>query len=175
MDRLFKPTWLMESIYDLKPEELKERGLKGLIIDLDNTLLAWDELEASPRLISWVSIMNQAGVKVYLLSNNKPDRVSRGAAPLELSFAASALKPLKKQFIKALMDMNLAKDQVAVVGDQVMTDVLGANRVGLQSILVKPIVESDNIYTKFNRQIEKGVLKTLGISKQDNWGHGLND
>lgn len=174
MFNLFKPTWRINSIYEVTPEQLKEKGFEGLIIDLDNTLLAWNQYEPTDEVKSWLKTFRDAGLGVYLLSNNNHDRVAKIAEPLNLDFSAKAFKPRRKYFCRALEHLNLPEDQVVVVGDQVLTDVTGANRVGLESILVKPIVPHDNIYTWANRTLEKLLLKAQGIDRHADWGNTLD-
>lgn len=174
MINLFKPTWYINSIYQLKPKQLKEKKIEGLIVDLDNTLLAWNQYEPTEDIKNWLKTFRDEGLEVYLLSNNKRRRVAKIAEPLDLEFSAKAFKPCRKNFKRALDLLQLSANQVVVVGDQIITDIIGANRTGLQSILVKPIVPHDNIYTWVNRTVEKILLKLQGIDRHADWGNRLD-
>lgn len=174
MKNVFKPTWQINSIYDLSADNLKQHQIYGIICDLDNTLIAWNEEFHSDHMAQWLSELKRKGIGVYLVSNNNLERVAKVADPLELSYTHSALKPLNRSFKQALAYLDLEADEVAVVGDQLITDVLGANRMGLRSILVKPIVPHDNIYTWLNRSLERGIMKIQGINRHEDWGNQLD-
>lgn len=175
LKHLIRPTWMVNSPYNLEAEDLLRQGIRGMIVDLDNTLLAWNQAEGTPQLSQWVKMMNQAGISCFILSNNYPERVKRVADPLELPFKANALKPLTYNFKKALKALGLRKEEVVVIGDQIMTDVIGANRLGLSVILVKPILNHDNVYTYVNRKLERYAFKILGIDSHSDWGEELGN
>lgn len=174
MKKLYQPTWMVDSIFQLSPKSLQAKGLAGVIVDLDNTLLAWNELDYTPQLQDWIQAMVQAQIKVFVLSNNSQSRVHRAVDALDVPYSASALKPSRRKFRQALASLNLPKDQVVVVGDQIMTDIIGANRMGLKSILVKPIADNDNLFTYGNRFLERMLLWRLGIQRKENWGNQLD-
>lgn len=152
------PNEHVQTIHDIKPETLKERGIKGIITDLDNTLVPWDEANATPEVIEWFQLMEKHQISVMIISNNNLARVKLFSEPLETPYVFSARKPLRRSFKKAAIEMNLNKDEVVVVGDQLLTDVLGGNLAGFYTILVVPIVQSDATITKINRAIERRVM-----------------
>ena len=174
MKKYFTPTWKVESIFSVTPEQLIQKNIKAVIVDLDNTLLPWNEVDHSEDMEQWITSMSAHGLGIYLLSNNNYNRVAKVAEPLELKFSASALKPRGKYFRYAISDLKVSEENVVVIGDQLITDVLGANRRGLQSILVKPMVPNDNIFTWANRTIERGLLRIVGIDRNENWGNELD-
>lgn len=174
MKNLFSPTWFINSIYSIQPEDLKRHGFEAAICDLDNTLIAWNEYEHTEEMSTWVRQMQSAGIQIYLLSNNNSDRVAKVASPLEVPFTASALKPLRRNFSIAIDNLKIDNDKIVVIGDQMMTDIIGANRRGLKSILVKPIAKNDNIYTWINRSIERMIMKKNGIDRFSDWGDTLD-
>lgn len=174
MKKYFTPTWKVESIFSVTPEQLIQKNIKAVIVDLDNTLLPWNEVDHSEDMEQWITSMRAHGLGIYLLSNNNYNRVAKVAEPLELKFSASALKPRGKYFRYAISDLKVSEENVVVIGDQLITDVLGANRRGLQSILVKPMVPNDNIFTWANRTIERGLLRIVGIDRNKNWGNELD-
>ncbi len=166
------PNEHVQSIQDIDPESLKEKGIKGIITDLDNTLVAWDEPDATEEIVSWFRLMNHHGIQVTIASNNNENRVKLFSEPLNTSFIHSARKPLSRAFKRARKDMNIQKNEIVVVGDQLMTDVLGGNVAGLYTILVVPIVETDGFWTRFNRRIERRILSWMKRKGKITWEEG---
>lgn len=165
----FLPNEYVKSIFEIKPGLLKEHGIKGIITDLDNTLVAWDVKVATNDVIDWFNNIQQAGIKITIISNNNEQRVRKFSEPLNIPFIASAKKPFKKSFKKATQLMGLAKEEVAVIGDQLLTDVFGGNRAGLHTILVAPIVQTDAKITTFNRKIERKILNHFRKKGKITW------
>ncbi|MCA0970005.1 YqeG family HAD IIIA-type phosphatase [Halobacillus litoralis] len=170
----FLPNEHVESVFEIDPVELKNKGVKGIITDLDNTLVAWDVKDATDEIREWFKKMNDHGIQVTIASNNKEARVKLFSEPLEASFIYSARKPLAKAFKKARKQMGLKKEEVVVVGDQLLTDVLGGNLAGFHTILVVPIVETDGFFTKFNRKIERRILHWMRKKGKINWERSKN-
>lgn len=161
MFKKFKPTWMLEAIYQLTPAELAKHNIKAVLTDLDNTLIAWNNPDGTPELLAWIETMKVAEIPVIVVSNNKAERVERAISHLGLAYVARALKPLSKGVNEGVAQLNLPKEQVVMVGDQVMTDIRASNGAGVRSILVKPIVDSDAWNTKPNRAMEKVVMNHL--------------
>ncbi len=161
MLNLLCPDIYLESIYQLDLSKLKKKGIKGIITDLDNTLIAWDENEIYPQLDDWFKILKKEGFKVCIVSNNSLERVSEFADIFGIPAIPKAVKPRRRAFRLAMEKMQLKPEEAAVLGDQVFTDVLGGNRLGLFTILVIPVSEREFIGTKVVRQAEKFVLKRL--------------
>ncbi|WP_339178082.1 YqeG family HAD IIIA-type phosphatase [Oceanobacillus sp. FSL W7-1293] len=157
----FLPDEQIDQIFDLKPEKLKEKGIKGIITDLDNTLVAWDVKDATPDVITWFKTMEENDIKVTIISNNNQERVTVFSEPLGTPFVFSARKPLSRAFKTVAKQMDLKKDEILVVGDQVMTDVLGGNMAGFYTVLVVPVVQTDGKITKVNRFMERIILKRI--------------
>lgn len=165
----FLPDEHVKSVFDIQPEKLKAKGIKGIITDLDNTLVAWDAPDATPEVIQWFQLMKDHDIKVTIISNNNQKRVQIFSEPLGTPFVFSARKPLSKAFRAASKEMGLKKEEVVVIGDQLMTDVLGGNYAGFRTILVVPIVQSDGRITKFNRQVERRILNYLRKKGKISW------
>lgn len=161
MLKLFLPNEFVKDVYEISPEKLKQRGVKGIITDLDNTLIEWDRPNATPKLIEWLTSMRDNDIKVTIISNNKEERVKLFSDPLQLPFIHRARKPLLTAFQRALRKMDVKPDEVVVIGDQLLTDILGGNRLKLYTILVVPVANSDGWSTRFNRVIEKRILNRL--------------
>jgi uncharacterized protein len=161
MLRYFLPNEHVKSIFDITPEPLKEKGIKGIITDLDNTLIEWDRPSATPDLVKWFENMRNQGIQVTIVSNNNEKRVKSFAEPLNIPFIFEARKPLTRAFRRALQLMKLKKEEVVVIGDQLLTDVFGGNRFGAHTILVVPVADTDGFFTRINRKIERKILNMM--------------
>ncbi|MDX8364154.1 YqeG family HAD IIIA-type phosphatase [Cytobacillus sp. IB215665] len=156
--RHFLPNEHVKSVLDIKAQHLQEKGIKGVITDLDNTLVEWDRPNATPRLIEWFKDMEESGIKVTIVSNNNENRVKSFSDPLHIPFIFEARKPLKRAFGKAQKSMDILKEETVVIGDQLLTDILGGNRGGYHTILVVPVAQTDGFFTRINRKIERQLL-----------------
>ncbi|MGZ3523029.1 MAG: YqeG family HAD IIIA-type phosphatase [Vulcanimicrobiaceae bacterium] len=146
-------------LHDIKLSELADLGIRGLIVDLDNTLLGFRETELAAEHLAWVEEAHERGFKIVLVSNNFRDRVCGIAAALHIDCVPNALKPLPFGFWVALRRLGLRRRQVAVVGDQLFTDVLGAKLCGgLYTILTEPIERKDFPITMLFRFFERLML-----------------
>ncbi|KGX88947.1 YqeG family HAD IIIA-type phosphatase [Pontibacillus litoralis] len=169
MLKKFLPNEHVKSVFDITPSHLKAKGIKGIVTDLDNTLVAWDQPEATPEIIEWFQLMKDNDIDVTIISNNNEKRVTWFSEPLDIPFIHSARKPLGQAFRKAQKQMGLKKDEMVVVGDQLLTDVLGGNRASLYTILVVPIVQTDGFFTRFNRQVERRLLNFFRRKGMISW------
>lgn len=158
MLNLFLPNQQVTSVFNVEPEDLRDNNIKGIIVDVDNTLVPWNVAHATDEVISWLKKMKLANIQVTIFSNNNQERVTIFADPLETPYVYNARKPLRFAFEKARKEMHLEKWEVAVIGDQLLTDILGGNRVGYYTIFVDPLVTNDAAITTFNRKIEKIIL-----------------
>lgn len=158
MLKQFLPDEHVKSILDITPDQLKNKGMKGIITDLDNTLVEWDRPQATPQLIRWFDDMRKNHIDVIIVSNNKEARVKSFSDPLHIPFFYRAKKPLGKAFRQAIAQMGIKKEEAVVIGDQLLTDVFGGNRSGFHTILVVPVAQTDGITTKFNRFVERKLL-----------------
>lgn len=158
---LLCPDVYLESIYELDLNKLKKKGIRGIITDLDNTLIAWNDDTIYPKLAEWFKILKEENFKVCIVSNNSRGRVKIFSDMLEIPAIPKAVKPRRKAFRVALDKMGLQPREAAVVGDQLFTDVLGGNRLGLFTVLVIPVSEREFIGTKIVRKVERWVLKKL--------------
>ncbi|WP_341804989.1 YqeG family HAD IIIA-type phosphatase [Paenibacillus turpanensis] len=150
------------TVFDIDLEKLKQAGIRGIITDLDNTLVGAKAPNATPELVNWFAKLRAYGFSVVIVSNNGKHRVSRFSDPLGLPYIYKAKKPIRTAFRQALGMMNLQASETAVIGDQMVTDVLGGNRMGLHTILVKPIAPADEgFFTRINRRIEKAAIASL--------------
>lgn len=156
---LLYPKIYLNNVKDITIELLKKNKIKGLILDIDNTLIDYDKkiLEGVPE---WCFNLKNNGIKMCILSNtNKVHKVEKVAKILDLEYSYFAHKPCKKGFNNAKKLLNIPAENIAVVGDQVFTDVLGGNRCNMVTILTKPIDSRDIWLTRLKRPFEKIVLK----------------
>ena len=163
------PKCYLKKVTDITPEYLKENNIQGLILDVDNTLLDFD-LKIIDGLEKWHDHIKKSGIKCIILSNsNKTEKVKMVADLMKISYIKFAKKPLKTGFSKAQKELNISSENIAVVGDQIFTDVIGANRSKMFSILVEPIAEKDLWMTRIKRPLEnliiKNYLKKIGREK----------
>lgn len=158
MIKNFLPDQHVKSVFDISPQQLKSRGIKAIITDLDNTLVEWDRPNATPKLIEWFNDMEKNNILITIVSNNNEERVKAFSEPHRIPYIFRARKPLGRAFQKAIRQMNVRKEEVVVIGDQLLTDVFGGNRSGIHTILVVPVAKTDGFFTKFNRQMERIIL-----------------
>lgn len=159
--RKLVPDLHVSSIYQIDIQALKNRGIKGIITDLDNTLIEWNRPQATPKLMEWLNGLEQEGFKVIVVSNNNQTRVSSFAEPLGIPYIHRAKKPTSSSFHEALKKLELSSTEAVMIGDQMLTDIFGGNRLGLYTILVVPVAETDGFFTKFNRFLERRALSWL--------------
>lgn len=133
------PDIMQQSIYQLSPRLFTNRGIKFILLDVDNTLAPYTTDEASPRLKAWVQGMKDAGLELYILSNNKGDRPAIFAQALELDYVKKAWKPFTKIAKAMLTEKGYTPSETAVIGDQIYTDTLCAKALGAMAVLVQPI------------------------------------
>ncbi|SOC38490.1 YqeG family HAD IIIA-type phosphatase [Salinicoccus kekensis] len=157
--KYFLPTSYVEDFTKITPARLNQLDVKGIIIDLDNTLVGYDEMNADDRVLDWIELMRENGIKVTIVSNGKEKRVSRFAKPHDIDYIFNARKPLSRNYKKAISAMGIPPQEIIMVGDQLMTDILGANLVGIKSILVMPVKSKDGFATLLNRRIEKFIMR----------------
>lgn len=153
------PDFYCKNIKDVDIEKLKENNIKGIILDVDNTLIDLDRklLEGAEE---WCNNLKEQNIKFCILSNsNKKEKVKKVAKLLDIPYIYFGTKPLKRGFKKAKEMLNLPFNELAIIGDQIFTDVIGANRSQMFSILVKPINEKDIWVTKIKRPIENSIIK----------------
>lgn len=159
--QLLCPRLYVNSVQQIDLSALLQAGIKGVIVDLDNTLVPWNEDAQFPKAVAWLKKVKDAGLKVCIVSNNRPRRAKTLAGAFDVPFIWQAVKPRRRAFRKAMQLMELDHAETAVVGDQVFTDILGGNRLGLYTILVRPLKKQEFIGTRLVRQVEKVILHML--------------
>lgn len=155
------PDVYQKSIYDINYKKLFQQGIKCLLFDLDNTLVPPSVKEPTEEVLELMENLKNMGFKLIILSNSPKKRVEQFQNRLGIDGLYSCKKPLSKKFLLVLSMYNYTINEVAIIGDQIMTDVLGGNKVGILTILVNPITKKELIITKFNRLLEKIIIHKL--------------
>lgn len=157
---LLKPRLCVESVLDLTPARLRELRLEGLLLDVDCTLKRYRQSAVNPEVAAWLDSLRAAGLRLCLVSNGRARRIAPLAAALDLPFVAKALKPLPMGCRRALRKLELPRERVAMVGDQIYADVMAGRLAGLFTILVRPLhPEEEPWFTRLKRPLEIPVLR----------------
>lgn len=159
----YLPTDVYLSIYDIDFTKLYAWGIKNIIADLDNTLLPYYIKEPTIELKEWLRKVKEQGIKFYIISNNKKERIQKVVNLLDIDgFLALAHKPSPKRTKAYLINQNIKQSETLFIGDQLVTDIKCANNLGIKSILVKTIdLKTQKWYTKINRLREKNIIKRI--------------
>lgn len=157
MFRCFYPDEISSSTYKIDFKKKWEEGYRGIIFDVDNTLVPHG-FDADEKSIYLFKELKEIGFSTVLLSNNKEARVKRFNERIQSPYIFKANKPAKGSYLKALSIMKTEKEETLFVGDQLFTDVWGAKRVGIHSVLVEPIDKKEEIQIVLKRYLEKIVL-----------------
>lgn len=153
------PKLYLDSIQQITIELLKKYQIKALILDVDNTLINYEK-QMPEGTKKWCNDLKKEGIVFCIVSNtNQKEKVEQVANQLEIPYFYFAMKPLKKGFQKAIETFGLKEENIAAVGDQIFTDIWGANRSHLFSILVKPIEKKDILITKLKRPVENWIIQ----------------
>ena len=161
--KIFTPTYYAKSIFDIDIIKLKKQGIKLVIFDLDNTLAPNNKWKPSARVKSVFRKCTTNGMKITIISNNSYKRVAKYCEKLGIFYTALALKPLPFKFLRIKKHFkDIQKEEMIMVGDQLLTDIAFANNNKIKSILVKPLhISADAKITTFNRKLEKKFLDKL--------------
>ncbi len=166
----FVPDMYVQSIYRIDYEKLKNMGIKLVIFDLDNTISSVLDNEPSKEAILLMEHIKELGLRPILMSNSRKSRVEPFKNKLLIDSLAMSKKPTKYGYNKILSVYRRTCEEVACIGDQLVTDIYGANKMGMTSILVNPISKKDKTITLFNRFLEGIIIKKL--TKRDMFKRG---
>ncbi len=156
---LLKPHIKLEKITDITVSLLQLNGIKGLILDVDNTLSTHHGEKLTEGLTEWLDTMRNNGVKMIILSNSKRSRVKPFSERINLEYISLGLKPLPFNYNRATRLMNIPRNQVAIVGDQIFTDSLGGHLAGVKTIILDPIKPELMLGFRLRRSIERFLYK----------------
>lgn len=158
----YMPDIYQQSIYKIDYQKLKKRGITCLLFDLDNTLVPAHIKEPNSKIKELFDSLKQEGFMVVLFSNSGKKRLQPFKDYLEVDCCARACKPFRRKFLSVLQKLHVRETEVAIIGDQIMTDILGGNRVGITTILINPVSKRDFILTNITRFWENRVINQLG-------------
>jgi HAD superfamily phosphatase (TIGR01668 family) len=162
---IFYPTAAVRRVTDITVELLKGIGVRALALDVDNTLTTHNNPIPDVKVMAWLAKMREAEISMIILSNNSKDRVLPFARQLRLDFVARGAKPLPFGYARTAKELGIPKGELAVVGDQIFTDVLGGNLYGAKSILVEPMYPEEGPLFRLKRRWEVGVLRRYHAGK----------
>jgi len=155
---MLEPDLHVATVADIDPAWLRERGVRGVLIDADDTLVPGDDGPIAPAALAWIDALRAAGVRFAILSNGTPGRIAALGERLGVPAFAMAGKPFGFAFRRALEAIGTTPATTAMVGDQLFTDVLGARWAGLTSVLVAPLTPGRHTHTRVARRLERWVL-----------------
>ncbi|MBR5115517.1 MAG: YqeG family HAD IIIA-type phosphatase [Lachnospiraceae bacterium] len=160
-----------DSAYEIPYDKLREAGYAGLVFDIDNTLVMHGA-PATAETAALFAHLRELGFRCLILSNNREARVKSFAGIAGADYIFKAGKPKKAGYLKALRQMDLPAERVIAVGDQLFTDIWGANRTGMATIRVGPIDPREEIQIVIKRKLEKPFLKTYFRKNKSGTGRG---
>lgn len=153
------------SIYKIDYQTLKKENISTLLFDIDNTITKVDDLNVPKETTNLMGKLKKQGFKILLISNNHPQRAKPVAEKLNLPLLSDAGKPEKKAYAKALNILNSTKENTAAIGDQLLSDVVGAKKYGIKAILVDQLSKENNIQTGLAQKLQKYMIKKLSKYK----------
>lgn len=166
MCKRFVPEYYFETFDMASAEFLLSIGVKGIVLDVDNTLEPYENPKPTEKVIKWFETLKEAGIKAAIVSNNGSERIDLFNEELGLVAYSKSGKPKKKNVLRALSDIGVAKEDAIFMGDQVFTDVWAAHNAGIRAILIPPIRDKRDLLTRFKRLLEKPILKKYWKSKE---------
>lgn len=155
----FVPEYYFKTFNEASAEFLTSIGVKGIVLDVDNTLEPYENPLPGEHVKKWLSELKEQGISAAIVSNNGGKRINLFNSELGLPAYYKAKKPFKKNVLNAMKDMGTDKGNTVLMGDQVFTDVWAAHNTGIRAILVPPIKDKTDVFTKFKRLLEKPILK----------------
>ncbi len=153
------PDYCFSSFEIASAQFLSSIGVKGVILDVDNTLEPYENPYPTDKVIEWLKSLNAKGIKAAIVSNNEKERIDKFNEKLLLPAYSKAKKPFKKYIILAMQEMKISSSEAIFIGDQILTDVWAARNAKIRAILVPPIKDKTDFFTRFKRKLEKPILK----------------
>lgn len=160
------PEYRFERFNDVTAEFLLSIGVKGVLLDVDNTLEPYEHSLPGDHVICWLKELNAAGIRTAIVSNNGWERINLFNKDIGMPAYAKAGKPFKKKLVMAMNDIGSNRENTIFMGDQVLTDVCAAHNAGIRAILVPPINDKKDPFTKFKRILERPILRKYEKGKR---------
>lgn len=161
MFQKYQPDYYAEHIFALPVSFYQKRGIKTILCDLDNTLDSYRLYHPSSRVVEWKKEIDQAGIRVFIISNNRGERVQAYSSALGVTYLANTRKPFNRNLLRFLRKNDVDLNTCILIGDQLITDIRCAKRCKIASVLTEPIVKEDQWTTHFNRMIDRPIRKYL--------------
>ncbi len=158
LDRYLKPDFILCSFTDVTPQFCRKNGVKALICDIDNTLVTYDDPVPTEDVMAWYGELEKIGVGLSFVSNNDAERVNTFARPLGAPAFPKSGKPSRRGIIAAMDAMGSDKKGTLFLGDQLLTDVMGAKRAGIRAAVVPPIKDKTTLFFRAKRAIERPFM-----------------
>lgn len=152
------PNFIFSSIFEITPQFLERQGITALVLDVDNTLRLHGEKDPFEGILDWCVLMKESGIKLTISSNNFKKSVSKFAEKLDLDYVAMSCKPFPLGLSRAVKKFGISKKKIAIVGDQIFTDVIGGNIEGVMTILVNPLKQEKGFLWTLKRHVEKPFI-----------------
>ena len=156
---LLTPDYIFSTFDEVTPDFLEERGIRALLIDIDNTLAPYEQAEPDERIRSWFATLEARGIKAALISNNHAPRVERFNETLGLPAYPDSGKPGSRSLLAAMKVMGANPAETAGLGDQLLTDTLAVHRLGMLSLIVPPIKDKTTPFFRFKRWLERPYIR----------------
>ncbi len=153
------PEYKFEKFDDVTAEFLSSLGIKGVLLDIDNTLEPYEHDVPGEHVISWLKSLEEKGIKTAIVSNNKRRRVETFSKNIGIPAYAMSGKPFTKKLFAAMADIGTDKSNTVFIGDQILTDVWAAHNAGIIAILVPPINDKRDPFTRFKRILEQPIQR----------------
>ena len=170
MKNIFYPKAHFNHIYEITPNFLKSRGVEGVLLDIDNTLVPYAVKVPDEKVLHWLNALQEAGMKAAILSNAKAERIVTFTEKTGLPIIEKAGKPLKRGFRQAEKILGLSQEKLCIIGDQIFTDIWGGNRSNVYSIWVTPINKDESAFIRLKRWLEKPIIKGYQKTMSDKGG-----
>ncbi len=159
MKKIFLPDFIFNTYRDLTPQFLLERNINTLVLDIDNTLVPYEVATPTDELYKWFASLDENGINIAFVSNNGRERVELFNEKLSYVAFYKSKKPLLKAIKRALKILGTNAQSTALMGDQIFTDMLAGNRMGFTTVLLPPIKDKTDAFTRFKRVLEKPIVK----------------
>ena len=156
---MLKPDFYFDSIFQVPYDSLYKQGVRGLIYDIDNTLVSHDDKRPPSKIVSLIKKLQGMGFQVGLLSNNNARRLGAFNAHMQLPAASMAAKPFTSALKRLMKKMGVTPQDTAIIGDQLFADVWCGKRAGLTTVLVKPLTKKEVLSVRLKRGLERRMLK----------------
>ena len=153
------PEYRFERFNDVTAEFLISLGIKGVLLDIDNTMEPYEHPTPGEHVINWLNSLYAAGIKTAIVSNNDRERVELFNRDIGMPAYYKAGKPFKKNLLRAMQDIGTEKGNTLFIGDQILTDVWAAHNAGIRAVVVPPINDRRDALTRFKRLLEKPILR----------------